>query len=166
MGFYVVRQESAGPSDLKPIFVDSQALNFRVKGWSWKPQFRCRTTWTRDAAPSFCQGGLNHFFFLPLQRAIKPDCRNSELWRLPFEPRLVYAKNVAVAQDHSSFNYVLQFANVAWPLVGFEQFDCFLLNSSELLSSPFSKTTDKVVNKQRNIIRALAQRRHLNGHDI
>src|ERR1700739_4234592 len=106
-GFYVVRQESAGPSDLKPILVDFQSLDFRVKCGSWTPRFSSRTIWTRAAAPSFCQGRLNHFFFLPLQRAVKSDCRNSELWRLPFEPRLVHAKNVAVAQDHSSFIYVL-----------------------------------------------------------
>jgi hypothetical protein len=28
------------------------------------------------------------------------------LWRLPFEPRLIHAKNVVVAQDHGSLNYV------------------------------------------------------------
>jgi hypothetical protein len=27
------------------------------------------------------------------------------LWRLPFEPRLIHAKNVVVAQDHGSLNY-------------------------------------------------------------
>src|ERR1700745_3126846 len=107
MGFYVVRQESAGPSDLKPIFVDSQSLDFRVKGRSWKPQSGCRTIWPGDAAPSCRRADPNHSLFLPLQRATKCDCRTSELWRLPFEPRFVHAKNVALAQDHSSFNHVL-----------------------------------------------------------
>jgi hypothetical protein len=54
----------------EPIFVDSQSLDFCVKGWPWNPQFGCRTTWTGDAAPTFCKGGLNHFLFLPMQRFI------------------------------------------------------------------------------------------------
>src|ERR1700719_2553028 len=107
MGFCVVRWVSAGPLDLEPILVDSQSLDFRVKSWSWKPQFGCRTIWAGDAPPSFCQGRLNHFLLLPLQRAIKCDRRTSELWRLPFEPRFVHAKNVAFAQDHGSLNYIL-----------------------------------------------------------
>jgi hypothetical protein len=92
--------------NLKPIFVDSQSPDFCVKRWSWEPQFGCRTTRPRDTARTFCQCGLNHFLFLPLQRAVERRCRTSELWRFPFEPRLIHAKNVVVAQDHDSLNYV------------------------------------------------------------
>jgi hypothetical protein len=66
----LVRQESGGPPNFEPIFVDSQSLDFCVKGWSWNPQFACRTTWTGDAAPAFCEGALNHLPFLPMQRFI------------------------------------------------------------------------------------------------
>src|SRR5260370_40195035 len=56
--------------NFKPIFVDSQSPDFCVKRWSWEPQFGCRTTRPRDTARTFCQCGLNHFLFLPLQRAL------------------------------------------------------------------------------------------------
>jgi len=92
--------------NFKPIFVDSQSPDFCVKRWSWEPQFGCRTTRPRDTARTFCQCGLNHFLFLPLQRAVERRCRTSEFWRLPLEPRLIQAKNVVVAQDHGSLNYV------------------------------------------------------------
>src|SRR5580704_7171679 len=100
------RQESVRLVNFKPIFVDSQSPDFCVKRWSWDPQFGCRTTRPRDTARTFCQCGLNHFLFLPLQRAVERRCRTSAMWRLPFEPRLIHAKNVVVAQDHGSLNYV------------------------------------------------------------
>jgi len=78
--------------NFKPIFVDSQSPDFCVKRWSWEPQFGCRTTRPRDTARTFCQCGVNHFLFLPLQRAVERRCRTSEFWRLPFEPRLIHAK--------------------------------------------------------------------------
>ena len=101
------RPGSVRPLNFEPIFVDSQSPDLRVKRWSGKPQFGCRTTWPRDTAPTFCQGGLNHFLFLPLQRAIEPRCRTSELWRLPFEPGLVDRKSITVAQDDGPLNYIL-----------------------------------------------------------
>src|SRR6266851_2089998 len=160
------RQGSVRPLNFEPIFVDSQSPDFRVKRWSWKPQFGCRTTWPRDTARTFCQGGLNHSLFLPLQRAIESRCRTSELWRLPFEPGLVHAKNVAFAQDHGSLNHVLQFTNVARPAVCLEQFEGFSVDCFELLSSVFPEAINEVLDKQGNVGCAIAQRRHLNRHDI
>ena len=92
--------------NFKPIFVDSLSPDFCVKRWSWEPQFGCRTTRPRDTARTFCQCGVNHSFFLPLQRAVERRRRTCELWRPPFEPRLNRAKNVVVDQDHGSLNYV------------------------------------------------------------
>jgi len=62
-----IRQASVRLVNFEPIFVDSQSLDFCVKGWSWNPQFGCRTTRPGDTARTFCQGGLNHFLFLPMQ---------------------------------------------------------------------------------------------------
>src|SRR5580692_12603727 len=101
------RQGSLRLINFESIFVDSQSPDFCIKRWSWKPQFGRRTIWPGDTAPAFCQGGLNHFLFLALQRAIQRRCRTSELWRLPFEPRLIHAKDVTFAQDHGSLNHVL-----------------------------------------------------------
>src|SRR5215469_1753679 len=101
------RQGSVRQLIFEPIFVDSQSLDSRLKCWSWKPQFGCRTTWSGDTSPTFCQGSLNHFLFLPLRRAIECHCRTRELSRLTFEPRFVNAKNVTFAQDHGSLDHVL-----------------------------------------------------------
>src|SRR5580704_5067386 len=100
-------QGSVRLRNFEPIFVDSQSSNFCIKRWSWKPQFGCRTTWPGDTARTFCQGGLNHFLFVPLQRAIESRCRTSELRPLPFEPSLVNRKSITVAQDDGPLNYIL-----------------------------------------------------------
>src|ERR1700720_4547220 len=101
------RQGSVRLMNFEPIFVDSQSSDFCIKRRPWNSELGGRTTWPRDTARTFCQCGLNHFLFLRLQRAIERRCRTSELWRLPFEPRLIHAKNVTFAQDHGSLNYVL-----------------------------------------------------------
>ena len=100
------RPGSVRPLNFEPIFIDSQSPDFRVKRWSWKSQFGCRTTWSRDTAPLSVRAASIDFFFLPLQRAIESRCRTSELWSLPFEPSLV-DKDIAVAQDHGPLNYIL-----------------------------------------------------------
>src|SRR4029077_9433460 len=107
--------------NFKPIFVDSQSPDFCVKRWSWEPQFGCRTTRPRDTARTFWQCGVNHFLFLPLQRAVERRCRTSEFWRLPLEPRLIQAKNVVVAQDHGSLNYVRNSRTLAGQPWGFDK---------------------------------------------
>src|SRR5580704_10808125 len=142
--------------NFEPIFVDSQSPDFRIKRWPWKPQFGCRTIWPGDTARTLCQGGLNHFLFLPFQRAIERRCRPSELWRLSFEPRLIHAKNVTFAQDHGPLNHVLQFTNVAWPAVGLQQFESSSVDCSELLSGLFSEAINEVLDKQGNVWCAIA----------
>src|SRR5713226_4389513 len=107
------RQESAGPLNFESVFVDSQSFDFCVKGWSWNPQFACRTTWTGYAAPTFCEGGLNHFLFLPTQCTAKRNSWTSDFERLSLEPRLVHRKSISVAQDDGPFNYILELTNVA-----------------------------------------------------
>src|SRR5271157_1351830 len=101
------RKGSVRRLSFEPIFVDTQSLDSRLKGWSWQPQFGCRTIWSGDTPPTFSQGRLYHFLFLPLQRAIECHLRTRELWRLAFEPCFVNAKNVTFAQDHGSLDHVL-----------------------------------------------------------
>src|ERR1700722_3603034 len=100
-------QGSVRLMNFEPIFVDSQSPDSCIKRCPWNSELGSRTTRPGDTARTFCQCGLNHFLFLPLQRAIESRCRTSALWRLPFEPRLIHAKNVTFAQDHGSLNHVL-----------------------------------------------------------
>src|ERR1700730_3326127 len=101
------RQGSVRPLSFEPIFVDSQSPDFRVKRWSWKPQFGSRTTWPGDTARTFCQCGLNHFLFLRLQRAIECNVSTGDLVRFLFQPLLVDRKSITVAQDDGPLNYIL-----------------------------------------------------------
>src|SRR6266436_4014800 len=98
---------SARLMKFEPIFVDSQSSDFCIKGWPWKPQFGCRTTWPGDTAAAFCQCGLNHFLFLPLQRTIKCNHWTGDLVRFLFEPGIVDRKSITVAQDDGPLNYIL-----------------------------------------------------------
>src|SRR5215469_2415409 len=98
------RQGSGRPT-FELIFVDSQSLDFRVKGRSWNPQSGCRTTWSGDIASTLCESGLNHFSFLLLQSVRECHCRTMGWWRLPFEPCFVHAKNIFFAQDHAAIRW-------------------------------------------------------------
>jgi hypothetical protein len=56
--------------NFEPMFVDSQSPDFCIKGRPWNSELASRTSWTGDTARTFCEGGLNHFLFLPMQRFI------------------------------------------------------------------------------------------------
>jgi len=56
--------------NFEPMFVDSQSPDFCIKRRPWNSELASRTTRTGDAARTFCQCGLNHFLFLPMQRFI------------------------------------------------------------------------------------------------
>ena len=53
--------------NFEPMFVDSQSPDFCIERRPWNSELASRTTWTGDTARTFCQGGLNHFLFLPMQ---------------------------------------------------------------------------------------------------
>jgi hypothetical protein len=117
---YPLTMRLAGPRIFEKVFVDSQSLDFRVERTRWQPQFGRGAGWARDPALAFRQCSFNHFLFLSLQRAGKHGLLPGRLGRLAHEPSFVNRESITVAQDNGPLDYVLQFTNVAWPLVGFE----------------------------------------------
>ena len=75
-------------------------------------------------------------------------------------------RTLIARQHHASFQHVLQFAHVAWPMI-FEQ----LLNRG--VGNRFHRTIeilaqflDEVSGQVGNVFLALAQRRNVDGHDV
>src|SRR5579862_781206 len=115
---------------------------------------------------AFCKCGFDHFLFLLEQCTIKRRSWASDLGRLTLDPGFVHRKSISFAQDDGPLNYILQLTNVARPAVRLEQFESLSIDCSELLSSLFSEAVNEVLDKQGNVRSAIAQRRHLNRHDI
>ena len=54
--------------------------------------------------------------------------------RLLGKPRLVHPENIAGGQDHRPLNDVLQFPDIARPVIGLKQFERVLVNRPDILA--------------------------------
>jgi hypothetical protein len=63
----------------------------------------------------------------------------------------------AITQDYGPLHYVLQLANVAWPIVGLQPLQSSPVDVSDLLPGLIRVTLDEIRGQQGNIFRALAQ---------
>src|SRR6266436_5004231 len=97
------------------------------------------------------------------------DQRNSGRGRLGSnrrQPCFIYTKGFPIAQNHGALDYILQFANVARPVVSLEQVQSSLIYGSKPFAGCLCVTIDQVFDQQRNVVDALTQRRDSNRENI
>src|SRR6516164_568955 len=82
------------------------------------------------------------------------------------QPDLIDRKRLAVAQDHRSFNHVLQFPNVPGPMVSLKHCQSSFVDILDLLSDFAGVALRKVFHQHRNILFAISKRRHIDGKDV
>jgi len=82
------------------------------------------------------------------------------LIRLPSQPRLVNRERFLLAENYSTFNNILQFTDIPWPVVCLKQIECLPLYAADFLPDPFRVAFDQILHKQGNITLALPQRWH------
>src|SRR5262249_24555214 len=86
--------------------------------------------------------------------------------RFMLKPHLVYRQSLAFAQNHCSLAHILQFANIAGPLVCLQQLHGSLLNIFNLFSRLARVPLGEIFHEQWNICFALTQRGHVDGKHI
>src|SRR5216683_2170577 len=134
-----VRTSSWG-GRLEAALVDAEAHDLRLKSLVGNSQDCSRTTRARNATLAFCQCGFDCFSFavgkIPLVVGENAGARNAprDLVRLWTQPCLIDGERFAIAQDHSTLDHVLQFADVPWPIVGLENVEGLLLDMADCLS--------------------------------
>src|SRR5262249_5681291 len=101
---------------------------------------------------------FNRFSFALLQRRRERYRGAGKLPIFPFEPGFVYAEGFAVAQNNGSLDYILQFANVARPIVALEQVVCFLADIFNLFTSFLRIALHEILDQQRDVIGSLLER--------
>src|ERR1700752_2437579 len=101
----------------KPVFIDPQLLDFRVQRRAGNSEFRCRTFWAGDFPFTFRKSRFDNFSLLILESVWQRTCQFLPGWLHACQPGLFDPKSVSAAQDHRSFNNVLQFADISRPWV-------------------------------------------------
>src|SRR6266699_4162498 len=76
------------------------------------------------------------------------------------EPRLIHGECVAIEQDHSTLDHILELADVAWPVVGLEQRQRRPADPPNALASLRGIPLDQILDEERDVFRPLAERRH------
>ena len=84
--------------------------------------------------------------------------------RVPKAHHVVF-RDIVSAKDDKTLHDVAQFADVAGPLVLFQGFQCFRLESGDGFSHVLSDDFQEIADQQRDIVLAFAQRRHIDHND-
>src|ERR1700730_12025394 len=134
------------------MFLDPQLLDFRVQGRSGNSEFRCRTSWASDFPLAFRQCGFNNFFLLILESVWQRTGQLYPGWLRAGQPSLFDPKSVAAAQDHRSFNNVLQLTDISRPCIRLAPLQRIFVDLANVLSDFFRVAFYEILNENRNVI--------------
>src|SRR5260370_42375710 len=82
------------------------------------------------------------------------------------QPSFFDPKGVAAAQDHRSFNNVLQLADVSRPWIRLAQLQRLVVDLADLLSSFLRVAFYEILHQHRNVLPPLAQRGQLDRENV
>jgi len=98
------------------VLFDSELFDLRFQRRRRNPEFRRSPARASDLSATLHQGRFDQALFLILERLWQWISSIRAQWSLVRQPRLVYRKRIATAQDDRTLDNVLQLANVARPL--------------------------------------------------
>src|ERR1700722_7122805 len=89
-------------------------------------------------------------------------------WVARFSPQpcLVDGECLFFAQDHATLDYVLQFADVARPVVGLEKIQRSLFYMANPFSGSLGISFNQILHQERNVVLPLAQSRYTDGENV
>jgi len=82
------------------------------------------------------------------------------------QPSLFDPKSVSAAQDHRSFNNILQLADISRPWIRLAPLQRTLVDFANLFPHFLRVPFHEVLDQHRNILRPFAERRHLNRENV
>src|SRR5215831_10184076 len=106
-----------GGRALLPVLIYAESPDLRFERLPWNPEFRGGARWSGYPAMAVGKSGLDHLQFTIGQRR-KPFVQPRRTRRFPFQPTLVDFEGVSLNEDDCAFDYVLQFADIAGPMIG------------------------------------------------
>src|ERR1700739_2052501 len=147
-------------AELEFLLVDLQRFNRVVKSGCWNPKFGRRTRWTGNPPSAIGQRGLDYLPLAPSltftfgrQRRLSLRLQRRTLFG---NPQFVYGKNFAGTQNHGPFDYVLQLANVARPIVRLQQVQRPFVNRLDILADPLRVAPHEVFDQHQDVISPLS----------
>src|SRR5262245_13456510 len=88
------------------------------------------------------------------------------LHRLRRQPGRVDGKDLARTHNHGPLDYVLQLADVTWPIVVLQQLQGLLVDRLEAFSRPGGVALHEVLNESQDVVCTGPKRWHFDGKDI
>ena len=98
--------------------------------------------------------------------AIRGIVRPATRAGFPLQPGRIDGERLAFAQNYGPLNDVLQLAHVSRPVVRLKNFNGVHSNGAERLARLPGIALDEMLDKQRNIVQPLPQRRHMDRENI
>lgn len=142
--------------------VNSQFPDLRFESLTGYAQPGSRARWTADHTLGLAQSSFDHFSFpfdkVCYQRHARRG-RPGSRWRKPCP---IHAKRFSFAENHGPLDYILQLADVARPIISFEQIQGTSADVTDSLARLVRVAVNQVLGQQRNIVGALSKRRQSN----
>ncbi len=85
---------------------------------------------------------------------------------LRHQPSRLQLQDGSRCHDYSTLDDILQFSDVAWPIVAFQSLHHFIGNPIDRLALPLRKLLNEVFDQNRDIVLPLPQRRKVNRENI
>src|ERR1700731_1020205 len=132
-----------------------ELLHFVDQCRALQSEFRCRSFWTADYPSDGFKRAQNQNAFGLLQSS----CARRSAERRSFCRRQRIGKDAIIGKDHGTFDQVLQFTDVAGPLVRRERRHRGRRNMLDLATHPVGINLDKVRYEGGNIVTTFPQGR-------
>src|SRR5712671_876011 len=152
--------------DFKSVAVNSQFPELRFERLPGNAQLGSGAGWASDHTLGIPQRALDHFYLALDKSRNERGTRPTRLAICACKPGFIDRKGFPIAHDHRALNDVLQFANVARPVIPLEQVESIFANRSNLFTGFSCVTIDQVFHEQLNIVNALAQCRQSNWENV
>src|SRR6266566_2910658 len=147
-------------------FVDLQSADLPLEVLARNAELRRRTERAGNPAVRLLERGFDQRLLTVGQgghgRAVR------RFARLVREPRLIDHERLAppLTQHDGALDHVLELAHVARPVVGREPLQGLLLDIADGLPRLLCEAVDQVLDQDRNVVGAFAQRRQADGEDV
>src|SRR6266850_1301706 len=139
--------------------VDAELSHLGFEGLSGETKL-CRSTGrAADDTVRLAQRGLDDRLLTLSQICGQCAVWHSGLGRSRGQPAGIHPKDIPVAQDHCPLDHILELTNVAGPVVGFEQIERVLADTSNPLAGLLSISFDQILHEQRNVTTPIPSRK-------
>src|SRR5262249_28816380 len=151
---------------IETMLLDSQFSNLGLESRSGYSQPGRGARRTGNPALGLCQSRFDQFPLLFSSKSCQSSVGAIGPRRFGLQPGCVDFEGLAFAQDDRSFDHVLQFANIAGPIVCLKQLQGFLVDLFDLFSYLAGESLGEIFHEEWYVVFAFSEGGHADRENV